>query len=173
MVANPLFAVEAPPKGGALPRPPRPPRPANPVWTLVMDADGDTFWYNKATKESQWELPKGADTASGWVYVPRKRRGGGGHWRHVGTGEVTTHRKLICQRTTVERLPGAPEAHAAAPSTAAALGVERVMFLPRASPLGSAAPEEVVHFEKEAWYSPSMKASDFVNELLRARNQRG
>jgi hypothetical protein len=170
MVANPLFAVVAPPGGGAPRRAPRPPRTANPVWTLVMDADGDTFWYNKATKESQWKLPKGADTASGWVYVPRKRRGGGGYWRHAGTGEITTHRKLICQRTPVERFPGAPEARGVAASTAAALGVERVVFLPRASQPGSAAPEDV---KKEAWYSPSMKASDLVNELLRARNLRG
>jgi hypothetical protein len=165
MVANPLLAAPAL-------RREAPKRAPNAVFTLVMDADGDVFWLNKASGECQWELPKGADTADGWRYV--RRRGRKGFWQRADTGEIATHRKAICERAVVERLPGAEARAAAEAPPAAGKGSvsTRMVFLPqRAAPLGASAAPEEAPFEKAEWYSPKMKASDFVNALLAARRE--
>jgi sugar lactone lactonase YvrE len=199
----------------------------NPVYTLMQAADGDTYWLDKSANEASWVLPRGADTSDGWLYV--RAPGVRGFWQHVGTGEIATGRTLICRRTVAERIApgaeapannapgvedaspaagelgtplqgavvdrvvflpravplGAPDefsieaAPASAPGVEGALsaagergtplqgaGVDRVAFLPRAVPLG--APDD---FSSEAWYRPSMSASAFIDEMLRARVQ--
>ena len=108
--------------------------PPHPVYQLCDTGDGEMFWLCAETGETEWRLPKGADTVCGWAYSES-----GSCWLHKDTGEVTRSHTHIVSHSTVRPLPPSKEEAGAVEENQEALALAAAAEHQEAAALAAAA----------------------------------